>query len=238
MKALLEYNPHNGIPKLKPLTTLIESLKRKYISDKSSIESYAESHDLNMIKNENESIKLPMIPQLTQTKKSKTDSHESNNLITTQNLSSEDCKFIILNIFIQSSHYTILHLLRNPQTREINVNLVIDKHGHSSIHYACQLGNIRLLKCLIEEGGDVLLGNYWGETGLIRSITTAANYDLRVFPETLALLSKSVFSVDLKRHTILHHLSFLGGQPKRVKQVTYYLQCLSASLCKLNHPYF
>ncbi|KDN49559.1 hypothetical protein K437DRAFT_233807 [Tilletiaria anomala UBC 951] len=119
----------------------------------------------------------------------------------------------------------------NPDNPNVSVNIVIDDHGHTPLHWAAALSKLPLLRTLlarpVEHGGaNVHAGNFAGETALHRSVLVTNSYEAGTFPSVLALLAPSLMTGDYKRRTILHHIAMVAALKGRAAPARYYLACV------------
>lgn len=117
------------------------------------------------------------------------------------------------------------------------LNLVIDDHGHTALHWAaalCRLPLVRMLTALpVAQGGaNINVGNYAGETALHRSVLVTNAYELSQFPELLELLSGSLETRDHRKRTVLHHIALVAGLKGRAAPARYYLRCVLEYLAR------
>lgn len=111
------------------------------------------------------------------------------------------------------------------------IDLVIDDHGHSALHWASALANLALVKTLVARppssgGASPFAGNHAGETPLQRSVLVINSYDKSTFPVLLQLLAQSLHTRDYRRRTILHHIALVSALQGRGKAARYYLACV------------
>lgn len=112
-----------------------------------------------------------------------------------------------------------------------NLNLVIDDHGHTSLHWAVALSRLPLISLLVskppsEGGSNPNAGNYAGETPLHRAVLVTNSYESSSFPRILDLLKDSLEVRDFRKRTVLHHISLVGAQKGRAGSALYYLDCV------------
>ncbi|WFD35791.1 transcriptional regulator swi6 [Malassezia cuniculi] len=112
-----------------------------------------------------------------------------------------------------------------------SVNLVIDDHGHTALHWAaalCKLPLVRMLTSIPPErgGANIFAGNYQGETALHRSVLVTNSYESSQFPELLASLEASLNTRDNRKRTVLHHIALVAGLRGRAAPARYYLGCV------------
>lgn len=111
------------------------------------------------------------------------------------------------------------------------VNLVIDDHGHTALHWAsalCRLPLVRMLTALppARGGANICAGNYAGETALQRAVLVTNSYETSQFAELLELLDGSLQTRDQRKRTVLHHIALVAGLKGRAAPARYYLGCV------------
>ena len=111
------------------------------------------------------------------------------------------------------------------------VNLVIDDHGHTALHWAaalCKLPLVRMLTSIPPErgGANIFAGNYEGETALHRSVLVTNSYETSQFAELLGLLEATLKTRDNRKRTVLHHIALVAGLRGRAAPARYYLSCV------------
>lgn len=118
-----------------------------------------------------------------------------------------------------------------PRRGRSPLNLVIDDHGHTALHWAsalCRLPLVRMLTALPPSAGgaNIYVGNYAGETALHRSVLVTNAYEVSQFPELLDLLAGSLETRDHRKRTVLHHIALVAGLKGRAAPARYYLGCV------------
>ncbi|KAJ3385639.1 hypothetical protein HDU92_002955 [Lobulomyces angularis] len=133
----------------------------------------------------------------------------------------------LMSIFLVEDPNYIPELLNSPNPPpDLDVNLVIDEQGHTSVHWASALARVTILSLLISKKADVTLRNFNGETSLIRSVLVTNNYDNQTFHLVVELLNRSIKLVDNRNRTILHHIALTAGIHGRAAAARYYLECV------------
>ncbi|WFD20496.1 transcriptional regulator swi6 [Malassezia caprae] len=136
----------------------------------------------------------------------------------------------------------LLHELGGDAARRRSpLNLVIDDHGHTALHWAaalCRLPLVRMLTALpaAHGGANINVGNYAGETALHRSVLVTNAYELSQFPELLELLASSLETRDHRKRTVLHHIALVAGLKGRAAPARYYLRCVLERLGRSSAP--
>ncbi|KAF3904903.1 Ankyrin-3 [Dactylellina cionopaga] len=114
--------------------------------------------------------------------------------------------------------------LQQLTTEEIE--LPIDKMGHTAMHWAAALANVPLIKTLVAKGASVLRVNFAGETPLTRGCLVTNNLENSTFPALLDLLHPGISVVDDSGRTVLHHIALMSGIKGRSQASRYYLESL------------
>ncbi|KAM3161430.1 Transcriptional regulator swi6 [Lachancea thermotolerans] len=118
-----------------------------------------------------------------------------------------------------------------PQTR-LNLDIPIDEHGNTSLHWLCSIANVRLTKDLIRTGADRLLGDMSGESALVKAVKSVNNYDSGTFEELLDYLYPCLILLDEMGRTVLHHIVITSGMPGCASAAKYYLDILMGWIVK------
>ncbi|KAJ6257049.1 Ankyrin-3 [Drechslerella dactyloides] len=117
----------------------------------------------------------------------------------------------------------------HPDLQQLTVEeleLPIDKMGHTAMHWAAALANIPLIKTLVGKGASVLRVNFAGETPLIRGCLVTNNLENSTFPALLDLLHPGISVVDDSGRSVLHHIALMSGIKGRSQASRYYLESL------------
>jgi ankyrin repeat protein len=111
------------------------------------------------------------------------------------------------------------------------VDLVIDEHGHTALHWSAALGKLANVRMLVAAppasgGANVHAGNHAGETALQRAVLVSNSYDTSTFPILLQLLSSSLHTRDYRKRTVLHHIALVSALRGRGVTARYYMACV------------
>ena len=121
----------------------------------------------------------------------------------------------------------VLSLLReiasdNPSSL-IDVDVIIDDQGHTSLHLAASMARLHVVETLIGNGADIHRGNYLGETPLMRACLATHNADQQTFHTLVTYLHPSIRTLDTSRKSVVHHVVALAGVKGRAIAARYYL---------------
>ena len=134
----------------------------------------------------------------------------------------------ILEYFISDSNQ-IPSVLINPPS-DFDPNMAIDDDGHTSLHWACAMGRIRIVKLLLTAGADIFKVNKAGQTALMRSVMFANNYDVRKFQELHELLHRSTLNIDNYNRTVFHHVVDVAMTKGKMHAARYYMEIILGRL--------
>src|SRR5205814_7566918 len=88
-------------------------------------------------------------------------------------------------------------------------NFVVDRHiddqGHPAFHWACSMGDISVMRDLLERGANMQSRNCRGETPLMRAVLFTNNYEKESMPQVLEMLRGTIGLKDDFGSTVIHH---------------------------------
>ncbi|EIW68619.1 hypothetical protein TREMEDRAFT_44460 [Tremella mesenterica DSM 1558] len=106
---------------------------------------------------------------------------------------------------------------------DVDVDTIIDPHGHTALHWACAMARMPLVEQLIGFGADIHRGNFAGETPLIRSVLTTNHAESGTFVHLLTHLAPSIRTLDQAYRSVLHHIALIAGVRGRASAARTYL---------------
>jgi transcription factor MBP1 len=127
--------------------------------------------------------------------------------------------------YFMSDKTSISSLFTRPP-RDLDLNVILDDEGHTSLHWAAAMARIKIVKLIIENGADVYRVNYKGQTALMRSVLFTNNFDLKTFDSLLDLLRPTIFNIDKKDQTVFHHTAAMSDWKGKIYASRYYMECL------------
>ncbi|KAI8977100.1 hypothetical protein BDF20DRAFT_821551 [Mycotypha africana] len=127
--------------------------------------------------------------------------------------------------YFMSNKTTIPPYISRPP-RDLDLNVIIDDEGHTSLHWAAAMARIKIVKLLIDNGADIYRVNYKGQTALMRSVLFTNNFDVKTFDSLLDLLRSTIFNIDKRDQTVFHHTAAMSDWKGKIYASRYYMECL------------
>ncbi|SCV05932.1 LANO_0H18360g1_1 [Lachancea nothofagi CBS 11611] len=97
-------------------------------------------------------------------------------------------------------------LLCPPQNSAPYIDAWIDHEHHTAFHWACAMGNLAIVEALYNAGASTNAVNLQGENPLIRCSIFHNSFTRRTYPRIFQILHDTVFDVDSKLQTVIHHI--------------------------------
>ncbi|SPO01463.1 related to transcription factor [Cephalotrichum gorgonifer] len=138
----------------------------------------------------------------------------------------EHRKSLLLSLFLDtnSSDEAKLDIIKSLSPRELD--MPIDNHSHTVLHWAAALSRLQLLRALIAAGASPFRINASGHTALMRAVTVTNSMELTSFPDLLDVLGGTLEIRDNKGRTVLHHIAVTSAVKGRNAASRYYLESL------------
>ncbi|CAG8520995.1 3765_t:CDS:2 [Funneliformis caledonium] len=139
----------------------------------------------------------------------------------------ERLRSILLAIYCNEDSNSIPELIAQVcSPLPTDYDIVLDEGGHTSLHWAAALGRLKVVELLLSKGANSTKPNYDGESVLIRSILTTANYESQTFPSIIELLHDNISLTDKDNRSVFHHLALSGAVKGHCAPAKYYMDCL------------
>jgi len=137
----------------------------------------------------------------------------------------------LMSMFLNEDGNSVPEILTSSEPpSDLDIDLIIDDQGHTSLHWASALAKIPILQHLLRRAADTKRLNFNGESALIRAILVTNNFDNDTFPEVLQCLWQAIPCQDKKSRTVFHHIALTAGVKGRVQASRYYLEALISFL--------
>ncbi|EJS42658.1 swi6p [Saccharomyces arboricola H-6] len=118
-----------------------------------------------------------------------------------------------------------------PST-QLNLNIPVDEHGNTPLHWLTSIANLELVKNLVKHGSNRLYGDNMGESCLVKAVKSVNNYDSGTFEALLDYLYPCLILEDSMNRTILHHIIITSGMTGCSNAAKYYLDILMGWIVK------
>jgi transcription factor MBP1 len=117
-----------------------------------------------------------------------------------------------------------------PPPPSINLDRAIDEKGHSALHWASAMGDLDVVRDLINRGAriDNLSNNL--ETPLMRAVMFTNNYDKNTMGKLIRLLQSTVIKSDWFASTVFHHIAATTSSRNKYLSARYYLDTIINAL--------
>jgi transcription factor MBP1 len=108
----------------------------------------------------------------------------------------------------------------------INLDRPIDEKGHAAMHWAAAMGDVGVVKELINRGAriDGLSNNL--ETPLMRAVMFTNNFDKETMPSMVKIFQQTVHRTDWFGSTVFHHIAATTSSSNKYVCARWYLDCI------------
>lgn len=113
------------------------------------------------------------------------------------------------------------------------VDRPIDDQGNTALHWACAMGDIDIIKDLINRGANIGARSNHDETPLVRAVLFTNNYEKRTMEELADLLQNSIACRDWFGATVFNHIAQAARSKGKWKSSRYYCQVLIDKLSQI-----
>lgn len=143
----------------------------------------------------------------------------------------------LLDYFMLSASDTpVLHLPPPTPPQPFEVNRSIDDQGHTALHWAASMGDIEIVRFLIDRGATLSARNQRGETPLIRAVLFTNNYEKQTMPTIVQILVSTIREHDKHGGSILHHIAMTTNSLAKKRCARYYLDVVLNKMYELCTP--
>lgn len=102
----------------------------------------------------------------------------------------------------------------------------IDDQGNTALHWACAMGDLEVVRDLINRGANIHALSTYDETPLVRAVLFTNNYEKQSMPELVNMLQTTATFRDWFGATIFHHLAETTRSKGKWKSARYYAEVL------------
>ena len=108
----------------------------------------------------------------------------------------------------------------------IDVNRQIDEKGHTALHWAAAMGDIGVVKDLINRNARIAQAAHNGDTPLMRAVMFTNNFDRGSMDKLFKLLQDTVGETEWYGSTVFHHIAATTQSKSKYKCARYYLDTM------------
>ncbi|KAI5791041.1 hypothetical protein FPQ18DRAFT_337569 [Pyronema domesticum] len=137
----------------------------------------------------------------------------------------------LLDYFMTKEMDVPSFLLSPPQ--DFDVDEVIDTEGHTAIHWAAAMGDLKVIELLCKARSNIYALNSRGETPLMRAVLFTNNFDRRSFPRLVETLRDTIFVADKFNSTVFHHIAATTSSRNKMLAARYYNDVLLQKLSEI-----
>lgn len=114
----------------------------------------------------------------------------------------------------------------------IDLDRAIDDKGHTALHWAAAMGDVDIVKDLLNRGARVDVLSKSMETPLMRAVMFTNNYDRSSMGKLVRLLQSTVQSTDWFGSTVFHHIAATTSSKNKYLPARYYLDTVINTLAE------
>jgi transcription factor MBP1 len=117
-----------------------------------------------------------------------------------------------------------------------NLDRAIDDKGHTALHWAVAMGDLDIIKNLLNEGASIDVQSRSGETPLMRSVLFTNIYEKQNMERIASLLVRTVNMQDWTGSTVFHHIATTTTSKKKYQCARYYMDCILNKMAEVLSP--
>ena len=121
-----------------------------------------------------------------------------------------------------------------PQS--INLDRPIDDKGHTALHWAAAMGDLGVVKDLVQRGASIDALSKNGETALMRAVIFTNNFDKQSMERLAGWLIRTVTFAEWFGSTVFHHIATTTSSKSKYACARYYLDTLLNKMSELYSP--
>ena len=137
----------------------------------------------------------------------------------------------LLDYFMLASSEAPLLNIKPPSPPDrFNVDRAIDEQGHTALHWAAAMGDITVVKDLLNRGANMAAASSNGETPLMRAALFTNNHEKMTMPKLIQLLLDTVEVTDYFGSTVFHHIAATTSSRSKFLCARYYCDIIANRL--------
>ncbi|KAI5793160.1 hypothetical protein EDC01DRAFT_717384 [Geopyxis carbonaria] len=131
--------------------------------------------------------------------------------------------------YFMTKDIEVPEFLNNPPP-DFDVNEIIDTEGHTAIHWAAAMGDLKVIDLLVRAKANIFATNKRGETPLMRAVLFTNNHDRKSFPRLVETLRGTIFLHDKFHSTVFHHIAATTSSRNKLLAARFYDEVLLQKL--------
>ncbi|KAI9715368.1 MAG: hypothetical protein M1812_006013 [Candelaria pacifica] len=108
----------------------------------------------------------------------------------------------------------------------IDLERPIDELGHTALHWAIAIGDLAVVRDLLERGANMHVHSSNGETPLMRAVLFTNGYEKQVMPELIRILQSTAGLTDFASSTVFHHIAATTSSKSKLLCARYYFETI------------
>lgn len=117
-----------------------------------------------------------------------------------------------------------------------NLDRSIDDKGHTALHWAVAMGDLEIVKQLLNRGASIDVQSKSGETPLMRAVLFTNIHEKQNMERIASLLVRTVNMQDWVGSTVFHHISNTTISKKKYQCARYYMDCILNKMAEVLSP--
>lgn len=118
----------------------------------------------------------------------------------------------------------------------VNLDRAIDDKGHTALHWAVAMGDINIVKRLLNDRASIDVQSKSGETPLMRSVLFTNIFEKQNMERIASLLVRTVNMQDWAGSTVFHHIANTTVSRKKYACARYYMDCILNKMAEVLSP--
>lgn len=161
------------------------------------------------------------VPPYTNSRKRKREEHE----LTINDIEHQQWADALLDYFMLADSADSFPAPPNPPPN-ISLDSPIDDRGHTALHWASAMGDLDVVRNLVDAGARTDRDSKNLETPLMRSVMFTNNFDKQTMPKLFRILAASVHKADWFGSTVFHHIAATTSSKSKYIPARYYMETI------------
>ncbi|KZF19651.1 apses-domain-containing protein [Xylona heveae TC161] len=132
----------------------------------------------------------------------------------------------LLDYFMLSSNEPVLQIAPPVPPVQFDIDRPIDDQGHTALHWAAAMGDLAVIRDLLQRGAKTGALSNCGETPLMRAVLFTNNFEKETMPKLTQLLLHTVDMRDFFGSTVFHHIAATTSTRSKFLCARYYMESI------------